>query len=41
MNIDDIELKNAIQSNGHGVDNPGFEAEVGALGICHLCNLPR
>ncbi|XP_047009432.2 sodium/nucleoside cotransporter 1 isoform X3 [Ictalurus punctatus] len=27
MNIDDIELKNAIQSNGHGVDNPGFEAE--------------
>ncbi|KAF4072098.1 hypothetical protein AMELA_G00270420 [Ameiurus melas] len=27
-NIDDIELKNAIQSNGHGVDNPLFEAEA-------------
>ncbi|KAB5574976.1 hypothetical protein PHYPO_G00215300 [Pangasianodon hypophthalmus] len=27
MNTDHIELKNVIQSNGHGVDNPGFEAE--------------
>lgn len=28
VDIDDIELKNVIQSNAHGEDNPGFEAEV-------------